>query len=216
MRKRESEPEWVILVHGLARTARSMIRLGRVLEQQGYTVYNLAYPSRRYPVAELSARYLAPVVDILSGAAKIHFVTHSLGGILVRQYLAGNRPANLGRVVMLAPPNKGSEIVDRLGHTWWFKCINGPAGCELGTDEKSVPRSLGPADFPLGIIAGDRSLDPCALFLPRPNDGKVSVTSTRLDGMTDFRVVPHGHTFLMNRAAVIGEICCFLRRGRFS
>jgi pimeloyl-ACP methyl ester carboxylesterase len=209
------ELQAVILIHGLARTARSMNRLRRVLSQQGYAVYNFAYPSRHYPVADLTRKYLAPAVDGLLGATKIHFVTHSLGGILVRHYLARERPANLRRVVMLAPPNHGSEIVDRFGRTWWFKLINGPAGSELGTDEKSVPQSLGPADFPLGIIAGDRSLDPCSLFLPRPSDGKVSVASTRLDGMADFRVVPYGHTFLMKRPEVIRQVCAFLAHGRF-
>jgi len=207
--------ECVVLLHGLARTRRSMARLHHALQRKGYAVRNTGYPSRRYPVAELTRRYLVPVVEKLQDAGRIHFVTHSMGGILVRHYLKHHRPANLGRVVMLAPPNHGSEIVDRFGQTWWFRLINGPAGCELGTDEHALPCALGPADYPVGIIAGDRSLDPCSLCLPRPNDGKVTVLSARLAGMTDFRVVPHGHTFMMNRACVIRMVCDFLARGRF-
>ena len=117
---------------------------------------------------------------------------------------------------MLAPPNHGSEIVDRLGKKWWFKVFNGPAGCSLGTKPGSVPNSLGPVEFPLGIISGDCSPDPVfSRMLPKPNDGKVSLASAHLDGMRDFKVVPYGHTFVMNQNEVIRLTVGFLQNGVF-
>ena len=128
----------------------------------------------------------------------IHFVTHSLGGILVRQYLSENEIPELGRVVMLGPPNQGSAAVDELGDVPGFDWINGPAGQQLGQGEDSVPLQLGPADFEVGIIAGNRTIDPVtSAVLANPDDGRVSVEDTKLKGMTDFVIVDHSHAFMM-------------------
>ncbi len=212
------EKETVILLHGLARTRRSMRKLERALQQAGYTTMNVGYPSRRYSIAYLADTVVADAVSRCRSRTDgaIHFVTHSMGGILVRQYLAQDSIDTPGRVVMLAPPNHGSEIVDTLGKTWWFRWFIGPAGCSLGTGPDSVPGQLGPADYPLGIIAGNRSLDPVfSRMVAQPGDGKVSVVSARLHGMADFLVVPHGHTFIMNRAEVIRQVIFFLGQGMF-
>jgi triacylglycerol lipase len=150
------------------------------------------------------------------GAAKIDFVTHSLGGILVRSYLARHTIPLLGRVVMLAPPNQGSEIVDRLGSFFLFKWINGPAGNELGTDKNSTPNKLGAANFPLGIIAGDRSINWInSLLIPGRDDGKVSVERTRLAGMSDFIVIHATHPLIMCHPEAIRQTLQFLRTGNF-
>ncbi|MCF6188247.1 MAG: alpha/beta hydrolase [Desulfobulbaceae bacterium] len=214
------ERETVLLLHGLARTRRSMGKLERGLKKAGFQTLNLGYPSRRRSIAHLADIVLADVVERCQkkkgSAGPLHLVTHSMGGILVRQYLATHSVENLGRVVMLAPPNHGSEIVDRLGGRWWFRWFNGPAGCSLGTGPDSVPNRLGPADYPLGIIAGNHSLDPVfSRMIPGPSDGKVSVASARLQGMQDFKVVPHGHTFIMNRNEVIHQVIFFIQHGRF-
>ena len=211
--------EIVILLHGLARTARSMAGMERALQKKGFMTMNVGYPSRKYPVNRLVETAVTRAVAECrkKTTGKIHFVTHSLGGILVRHYLASYSLARLGKVVMLAPPNHGSEIVDRLGGTWWFRIFNGPAGCSLGTGPDSVPATLGPADFPLGILSGDRSLDPLlSRMVPKPNDGKVSLASAALEGMRDFKAVPYGHTFVMNQRKVIRLTVCFLRNGSFS
>ncbi len=208
----------VILLHGLARTRRSMGKLERALKKAGFRTLNVGYPSRRHTIAHLADTVVAEAVERCQGrtTGPVHFVTHSMGGILVRQFLASHRLDNPGRVVMLAPPNHGSEIVDKLGSRWWFRWFNGPAGCSLGTGPDSVPNRLGPADYPLGIIAGNHSLDPVfSRMIPGPGDGKVSVASTRLQGMLDFKIVPHGHTCIMNRNEVIRQVLFFLQHGRF-
>src|SRR5208282_2719940 len=151
-----SAPEEVILLHGLCRTSHSMAKMERALTEAGYQVKNVDYPSRKAPIQQLADDAIGKAVGDCQrdGAAKIDFVTHSLGGILVRSYLARHTIPSLGRVVMLAPPNQGSEVVDKLGWLFLFKWINGPAGTELGTDKNSTPNKLGTANFPLGIIAG--------------------------------------------------------------
>ena len=147
----------------------------------------------------------------------MHFVTHSLGGILVRQYLRDHDIPNLGRVVMLGPPNKGSEVVDRLSDFPGFRFVNGDAGLELGTGETSVPNQLGRANFELGVIAGTRSIN---LFLssmiPGPDDGKVSVENTRLEGMRDHLEMEVTHPFMMRNDRVIDQVIHFLGNGQFS
>ncbi len=214
--------ECVILLHGLARTTGSMRRMEKALQKSGYLTCNMGYPSRKYPVGYLAEKYIPLAMEACLGKTdekklqKIHFVTHSMGGILVRYYLARHVVANLGRVVMLAPPNHGSEIVDKLGDKWWFRRFNGPGGCSLGTESGSAPNSLGPANFPVGIITGNRSFDPLfSRMVARPNDGKVSVASAHLNGMRDFLVVPLGHTFIMTNKEVIRQAIFFLAQGKF-
>ena len=204
----------VVLLHGLGRSPRSMWWLARALRRDSHVVVNQDYPSTRAPV-EVLADFVGQGVARCPPGATVHLVTHSMGGILARIWLARHRPARLGRVVMLAPPNAGSEIVDRLGGWRLYRAINGPAGQQLGTGLGSVPRSLPPVDYPLGIIAGTRGIEPFSLLLPRPNDGKVAAAATGVAGMTDQILLPVTHTFLMNSPAVIAQVRAFLRDGRF-
>ena len=214
-----SAKEAVILLHGLARTDRSMAKMAAALEADGFTVLNVDYPSREAKIETLAAQVIAAALadPKLKDASRIHFVTHSMGGILVRQYLKPKRPAHLGRVVMLGPPNQGCEVVDQLGAWWAFSAINGPAGRQLGTGPDSVPNQLGPVDFELGVIAGDRSINWInSLLIPGPDDGKVSIERTKVAGMKAHRVLHVTHPYLMKNAAVIRETIHFLRLGRFS
>ena len=209
--------ECVVLLHGMARSANSMNVLADGLADVGYTVANVGYPSRKFNIETLAALAVQEGFTRCSEAKKVHFVTHSLGGILLRVSFRESLPSKLGRVVMLGPPNQGSEIVDALGNFPGFDLLNGPAGRALGTGRNSVPAQLPEVDFELGVIAGTRSLNPfLSRFLPDPDDGKVSVASTRVQGMRDFVTFPVTHTFMMRDAAVIGAVVHFLAKGHFS
>lgn len=208
----------VILLHGLARSEASMARMEGALRSEGYRVVNVGYPSREERVEELALRYVARGLEDCRARApeKVHFVTHSMGGILVRYYLVHRHVPELGRVVMLSPPNGGSEVVDSLRNIPGFAALNGPAGQQLGTDDDSVPKRLGPARYPVGIITGNSSINPIlSLLIPGEDDGKVSIENARLQGMTDFLVVPHSHPLIMNSDRVIRQTSHFLRRGSF-
>lgn len=208
----------VILLHGLNRSSDSLAKMARSLETQGYSVWNKSYPSRERPIAELAQIAIEPALEFCeeNGIQHIHFVTHSLGGILVRYYLQDNAIKNLGRIVMLAPPNRGSEIVDKLKTYKIYQFINGPAGQQLGTDANSLPNQLQPIDGEIGVIIGNATSDPWFSWLiPGEDDGKVSVASARLDEMTDFLVVKEGHTFIMQKDAVIAQVQTFLQQGSF-
>lgn len=210
--------DYVVLIHGLGRTALSMKRIEWTLAKEGYRVVNKSYPSTGIAVEEAAARLAELLAERTPDqTVRIHFVTHSLGGIVLRQYLMDHRLDNLGRVVMLAPPNQGSELADKLEGNFWFKRFTGPAGQQLGTGASSIPKRLGPASFELGVIAGDRSLNPrFSGWIPGPDDGKVSVRSTNLDGMKDFLVVHHTHTWMIWRPTVIGAVGRFLKTGHFA
>ena len=209
--------ETVILLHGLGRGAGSMSVLEEALSSRGLAVRNLDYPSRESRVEELLP-YVARAVEACctDPPARVHFVTHSLGGILVRAYILESRPPDLGRVVMLAPPNRGTVLVDAMRDNPAFQAGAGPAATQLGTDAGSVPNRLGPVDFELGVIAGDRSWNPLGSWLiPGEDDGTVAVESARIEGMADFRVVPATHTFIMRHPEAVQEVLHFLEHGRF-
>ena len=209
----------VILLHGLARSEKSMHTMEKHLRQAGYNVVNSGYPSTSATVENLAASALPLAINNCNQPVKaehVFFVTHSMGGIMLRQYLSANTIDNLKRVVMLGPPNKGSQVVDHLKSVPGFKAFNGPAGQQLGTDANSLPLKLGPANFEVGIIAGTFSINLLlSTLLPNPDDGKVSVENTRLEGMKDHLEVPVSHPFLMSNLKVIEHTLHFLQHGFF-
>ncbi|HSC66424.1 MAG TPA: alpha/beta fold hydrolase [Cellvibrio sp.] len=208
----------VILLHGLARSSDSMEEIEQKLKALDYIVVNQDYPSSEYPIATLAEKFIPPALEQCRAhnIRGIHFVAHSLGAILVRQYLSVHPIPELKRVVMLAPPNKGSEVVDHLKQLSFFVWLNGKAGAELGTEPTSVPNSLGPANFDVGVIAGTSSINLLlSLYLPNPDDGKVSVDNTKLEGMRDFITYPVSHPFIMKDNEVIAQIIYYLQHGQF-
>ncbi len=208
--------ECVILLHGLARSATSMSSIEKALTKANYKVVNQGYDSRSDNIQTLSMAAVPKAIEACDSSSPINFVTHSMGGILVRYYLLQHNIANLGRVVMLGPPNKGSQVVDKMRHVLGFEFINGPAGMQLGTGKMSMPNVIGAAHFDLGIIAGTRSINPIlSTQLPNPDDGKVSVENTKLDGMDDHISLPVTHTFMMRNKAVIKQVVHFLQSGKF-
>ncbi len=214
------KPDCVILLHGLARTENSMRKLQRAAADAGYVVANLGYPSRDASVEALAEDIIPRSLRqcAVADTQRIHFITHSLGGILVRYYLKHHRPDNLGRVVMLSPPNQGSEAADKLKEMKFYELFNGPAGQQLVTGPGGLPEKLGPVDYPVGIITGNRHafFDTwLADMFPGENDGKVSVERAKVEGMSDFLVVPYAHPFIMDANEVIAQSLYFLRNGSF-
>jgi pimeloyl-ACP methyl ester carboxylesterase len=213
-----SAADGVVLLHGIARTSRCFRRMQAALEAAGFATLNLGYDSRRKPL-QLLAEDIHPRIERFAGNVQgcVHFVGHSMGGLLTRVYLARYRPERLGRVVMLGAPNGGSEIADRLRRFAAYRAYFGPAGQQLGTIRSAATTAmLPPPDYPVGIIAGNRSIDPISSFLlPKPNDGKVSVQNAKLDGMADHIVIRVAHPWLMQNRLAIDQTIAFLRNGCF-
>lgn len=206
----------VILLHGLARSDSSMSKIEQALVKEGYIAINFGYDSTQKDIKTLSNEAIPQALERCPTDVKVNFVTHSMGGILLRQYLSNNRVPSLNHVVMLGPPNKGSEVVDKLKEVPGFKLINGPAGLELGTGELSVPNQLGAVDYSVGIIAGTRSINLIlSMLIPNSDDGKVSVENTKLDGMDDHIAMPVTHTFMMKNPKVIAQVIYYLEHGSF-
>lgn len=215
-----------IIIHGLGRTAMAMRSLAGMLAKNGYQVTNLDYPSTRMAIPEIVKQYVEPVFADAQDAEQIDVVTHSLGGILFRYFLANHAndqiKQRINRVIMLAPPNRGSQIPDQLKRWSLARWILGPVMPQLGTDEDSVPNQLARIEtkgFPcdIGVIAGTRSYEPWfAPWMDGANDGKVTVESTRLAGMKDFYEIKAGHTFIMDDKNVHRQILHFIESGQFN
>ena len=210
--------ECIILLHGMGRTSYSMKTLEKYLSARGYQVINQGYPSTSEPIKDIAENYVAGAVEqcLEKQPEKIHFVTHSLGGILVRQYLQNHSIPEGSRVVMLSPPNKGSELADYLRDFWLYKWRNGPAGQELGTGPRSVPNNLEPVNAEIGVLTGNMSFNPMfSQLIPGEDDGKVSVERAKLAEMNDFIVIPATHTFIMKNKTALEQVLFFIENGKF-
>jgi pimeloyl-ACP methyl ester carboxylesterase len=191
----------------------------QAVDAAGFATRNIGYPSREKPLSALVDDIhpaIAPFVEANDGCT--HFVCHSMGGLLARAYIARYRPARLGRVVMLGTPNSGSEIADILQRRLLYRLYFGPAGQQLVTARDVATEALLPAvNYPVGIIAGNRSLDPITsrFMLPGANDGRVTVARTRLDGMADHLVIAASHALMMKNEDAIAQTIAFLKHGRF-
>lgn len=209
----------VVLLHGLGRTGLSMQLPALALRRAGYRTLTPYYGLRR-SMPEI-VDHLAPRIARFAAGhdGPLHFVTHSLGGLVARALITADRPATLGRVVMLAPPNAGSALADLVTALGLENAILGKVGGHLRTRRSAdTERLLGPVDYDLGIIAGNRSYDPgiAARVLDGPHDGKVTVAATRIDGMRDHIVLPVQHTFMLNDARVIAQMLAYLATGAFT
>lgn len=214
--------EHVVILHGLARSSRHMAKLARALEAQGYVVHNLDYPSRHYAVDRLCQFIHEKISQLIpedqAQSQKIHFIGYSLGGLLVRLYLSNPhyRPKNLGRVVQLAPPNRGTNLADFLQHNWLYKKFYGPAGQQVITDQRTIEHLFSPIDYELGVIAGTTSYGLLSTWMFKgKSDGIVSVAQTKTEGMKEHIAVKGTHAFFPKNKKVIELAVRFLRCGKF-
>ena len=208
----------VVLLHGMSRTSRSFGKMQAALEAVGFATLNQDYASRRKALEALAEDIHPAIAGFANGIdGSVHFVCHSMGGLLARVYLARYRPQRLGRVVMLGTPNGGSEIADRLKAFSAYRAFFGPAGQQLGTLRDAAINSILPSvDYSVGIIAGNRSIYPISsVVLPKPHDGRVSVGNTGIDGMADHIVVGTSHPWLVRNREAIAQTIAFLSDGRF-
>jgi len=208
--------ETVVLLHGLGRSARNMLILKWRLQARGYHVCNVDYDTRVEALDQAIDAVHDALGECVAPKSRVHFVTHSLGGIVLRGLLARHPIPLAGRAVMLAPPNSGSEIADHFREIPIASAVLGPLAGQLGTRDEDLPKRLPSPSIPFGVIAGDQWINPAGpLWLPSPHDGTVSVESTRLAGMEDHIVLPYTHTFIMHPAVVANQIDHFLRDGEF-
>jgi len=213
----QAKEETVVMLHGLARSSSAMDKMARVLASEGYDVINVDYPSTTATVEVLANQIFDTLEPEIRDIETVHFVTHSMGGIILRQYLQNHELRNLGRVVMLAPPSRGSEVTDRLGRLTLYKWINGPAGNQLGTGTNSLPLRLDVPAFELGIIAGDRSINPIlSMLIPGPDDGKVAIARVRPAACADYLQLHVTHACMMWNRKVIAQTSHFLEYGSFN
>lgn len=207
----------VILIHGLGRSGISMRSIEKALIQADYTVVNTQYSAKGKTVSELTQSVIPEALTQCHLDTHIHFVTHSLGGILLREYLSQQTIPKLKRVVMLGPPNQGSEVADTLNNSPLYFILKNEAVLELGTDTNSKPNTLDSIDAELGIIAGNKSINwILSSIIPGDDDGKVSIENTKLDEMVDHIILPTTHTFMIKNKQAIIQIVYFLEHGVFS
>lgn len=208
----------VIVLHGLALDRVWMLGVAHKLKSAGYTVHNISYPSRQKDFVTVVDEHILPLMAELAPGT-VDFVAHSMGGILVRIYVENYGAARIGRAVMLGTPNHGSETADYLKDVGLFKWYFGYAGQNLGTSDKDMPAQLGPLTFECGVIAGSchwcHFPTPLLTGIPKPNDGIVSVESTKVEGMKDHLVLNVDHSLMVWSPEVWRQTLAFLETGRF-
>ena len=212
------EKECVVLIHGFARSSYSMSKINKRLQKHGYVTIPIDYPSRKYTIEQITEKFVIPKIkNEITKYSKVHFVGYSLGGIITRYFLSINRPANLGKVVFIATPNKGVEIVTHLGKYQWFKSIFGYAVNQLAENSEFLSSLPQEVDYEAAVISGNFSTNPItSLFIiPGEDDGTVSVESTKINGMKDHVIYSKTHMLLLHYEKVAESAEHFIAHGKF-
>lgn len=208
----------VILIHGIIRSSKSFEKMKIACQQTGQLIVPFDYPSTQLTIPE-NAKYLGQVINSLEGIQEIDLVVHSMGGLVVRSWIAQQSEidSRIKRMVMLGVPNRGADMADRFRSNLLFKVIFGPAGQQLVTEENSdFIAALPTPPFPFGIIAGGRNtLKGYNPLIRGDNDGTVGVNSTRLPGAADYILLPVLHSFMMSDPETIAHTRRFLETGKF-
>ncbi|WEJ63039.1 alpha/beta fold hydrolase [Thiomicrorhabdus lithotrophica] len=212
----ENKKEIVVLLHGLGRSNVAMWRLANLLEDAGYDVKQVGYSSFNTTTPEVVSDITKQIDDCCVNQNRtVHFVGHSLGGLLIRAYLQDNRLQHLGRTVLIGTPNNGTDIADRFRGNCLVEFLM-PMATALGTDDNSLPKKLDAPYYTIGVIAGVTESDSNEDYLPGRDDGLVPVESTKLEGMTDFIEVNSGHSMMRYNNEVAEQTIYFLKNGQFN
>lgn len=205
--------EAVVLLHGIFRSSKAMLRVQNRLEKDGYLVVPFDYPSTRVDISA-SAKMLDDVIKSLDGVEKISFVTHSMGGLIVRSWLGQGGDARARCLVMMGTPNKGAEVADILKDWHLYRLILGPAGQQLVAHQSGVIAKLPVPKIPFAVIAGGKGTDDgYNPLIPGDDDGLVAVASAHLEGAEDSMTLPVLHSFLPFNADVINAVSLYLKTG---
>ncbi|MFK7839161.1 MAG: alpha/beta hydrolase [Bdellovibrionales bacterium] len=220
MTKPEYKSENIVLLHGILRSKTDMMLLENSLTKNGYDCINILYPSREKKLEDIADFVDSEIKNnpLYCPQKPLNFVTHSMGGLVTRYYITTYKPQNLGKVVMLSPPNSGSEFADFLSENEilspLFKNIFGPASEQLTTDYKHIDNDI---TYPLGIIAGSASINPLAPWiLNGEHDGIVPVERTKINGMSDHITMKSTHSLMMFNPKVIEQVVYFIKNEKFN
>ena len=212
----EGGEESVIVIHGFARRARSMDIIAAEIHKAGYEVRNVDYASLNQNITDIKEDVFEKFNQYISENQnkKIHFVGHSLGGLLIRSYLGENKINNLGSVVLMGTPNKGTPLVNEYQDKWYFSWL-GPVVSELGVDTSDFLKTLQAPYYTVGVIAGNKPYTRFATSLKGSNDGMLTVESAQLEGMRDFIVIDVNHASMKRNPRVIEQVIHFLKHSQF-
>jgi pimeloyl-ACP methyl ester carboxylesterase len=217
--------EVVLVLHGLGRTRDSMAGMCRYLEREGrYTVLNMSYATTRGRIEDHAAALARVVRNLDPGVTEVNFVAHSLGNIVVRRFLYDYerqsepnpiRP-RVKRIVMLGPPNRGSQLAQRFPHSMLVRLVAGSSTVELAKNWTSLQQRLATPRCQFGIIAGGQGDDDGRNGLLEGDDDLiVTVEETKLAGARDFAVLPVYHGVIMLDRRVREYTLRFLQHGYF-
>ena len=209
------DKEAIVLMHGLGRSNAAMWLLAHRLEHAGYQVKRVGYSSLDQTPAEILKEISKQINACCQNHNKrVHFVGHSLGGLMVRAYLQNYKVKNLGNVVLLGTPNQGTKAADYFKEKWYMNLL-GPTAKALGTDKDSFVKTLKPPYYPVGIIAGEYKSESNDEIIPGKDDGLVSVEATKLNGMTDFILIETGHSMMRYNSEVAEQTIEFIKHKKF-
>ena len=196
----------------MGRTRASLLIMQQRLKKAGYKTLNFPYATPKKSIDELSDKLKTYLEENVT-TEKYHFVAHSLGNIIIRNGFKddGEYREGLTRMVMLAPPNQPADLAAKFKDFKPFQWLMGDSGQQLSSEEFYADLPAPPIEF--GIIAGDKGQQ---LTFDEPNDGVVTVESTKLDDMTDWLLLHHTHTFMINSKDTAEQTTHFLLHGTFT
>lgn len=206
----------VVLLHGILKSSKCMKSFEKAFLECNYKVLNIDYPSTKLDILSIVDFIKPQIIEFSNSVDRLHFVGHSLGGLIIRTLLNQYNFTNLGRVVLIGTPNKGTKLADFFKNFWLYKKLFGPAGQQLTTNQKDIKTSLGNIKYEMGIIAGLFKYNFFTnLIIKSPSDGLVSIESTKTDGTKQHIIIPSEHLKLTKNKRVIEHTIKFIETGSF-